>query len=381
MNKPPFITTDEFNSFAAFTVTNRLPAIVRSVIDNNNFDNKIADKLEDLFRNIPEGDLKELPDSSGINRKINSEIHSNKYRWNKAPFIFAENYLYHLLKEICHYPETTYDYFAFKKNSDIVSKKDALLKAIANYKNLAEPLNSESLKPVLYSYLSGNAADLSQMGASYGSSINLLIDDSDKIKTVLTTAKQIDIVLDNSGEELLYDLLFLHWLLSSTNTTKVNLHFKTFPYFVSDALIKDFYFLLEELSRDKNGKDFAGIIESYITAGNLVLYDDNFWTDANDYSVLPESIKSILSESDLIVFKGDLNYRKLIEDRHWSFTQNTAGLTGHIATTCLIIRVLKSEIITGLKSVPVTGNNEWMYNSKYGIIQLVKPLGVMNLEQ
>ena len=370
--KPDFIMTCELNSFAANTVKNRLPAIVRSVMDNNNFDNGIADRLECLLRDIPDGELKLLSASADVCRKINTEIRKHKYRWNNAPFIFVENYLYHLLKGICNYSNTKNDYFAFKKNDDVLSKKEFLIGVIDNFKNLARSDFDKSLKSVLHFNLFGNVADLSQIGISNDKSMNLLIDDTDKIKAVFNSSNQIDIVLDNSGEELLYDILFSHWILSKTKTTKVNLHFKTFPYFVSDAMKKDFYFLSEELSNHKTGKKFFDEINNHIAKGNLVLYEDDFWSDTNDFLSIPDRINNIFAESDLVVFKGDLNYRKLVEDRHWNYTTDTAELIRHINNNCLIIRVLKSEVITGLANIPDTPDNEWMYNGKCGIIQLVE---------
>ena len=222
--------------------------------------------------------------------------------------------------------------------------------------------------------MSGNVADLSQIGTADKNSVNLLIDDSGKMRDVISAVYQIDIVLDNSGEELLHDILFSHWILQKRKTAKVYLHFKTSPYFVSDALKSDFYFLLDTLSENKTGKNFSAIIHDYINKGRLVLEEDDYWTDTNDYVSTPEKhekIKNVFSKPDLVVFKGDLNYRKLIEDRHWSHTTETEKLTRHIKTNCLIIRVLKSEIITGLKNIPCATNNEWMYNSKYGIIQFI----------
>ena len=371
LKKPDYIRTDEINSFAHRTVIKRFPLIVQSLIENNKFSSKISKKLETLLRNIPDAELKPLADSSDVNRKINAEIQDKKYRWNNAPFIFVENYLYHRLKEICAYTDRNYDYFAYKKNSDVLLKQDALIKTIENFEKLVSGELSESVKQVLYSYLIGNTADLSQEKALNKNTMNLLIDDTEKIKNIIGDLNQIDIVLDNSGEELLYDILFSYWVLEKTKTTTVNLHFKTFPYFVSDAMKSDFYFLLDVVSKHKKGKQFCALINDYIAKGNIVLREDAFWTDTNDFLAMPGRIKKLFSDSGLIIFKGDLNYRKLIEDRHWHHDTNIKEILTRIRNKCLIIRVLKSEIIVGLDSMPETSNREWMHNGKYGIIQFV----------
>jgi len=374
--KPDYIRSNEINSFARQTITRRLPSIVRSVIENNKFSSEIADKLECLLRDIPEGELKPLANTLDVNRKTNAEIQTKKYRWNNAPFIFVENYLYHLLKEICGYSDNGRDYFAYKKNSDVLSKTDTLLKAIENLDALIHGELSESVKPLMYSYLIGNTADLSQEKILQKNAMNLLIDDTGKIPNFFgnfaTATGRIDIVLDNSGEELLHDIIFSCWVLQKTKIAAVHLHFKTFPYFVSDALKSDFYFLLEVLAKSEKGKQFCALVNDYIANGKMVLHEDTFWTDTNDFLSPPERIKQIFANSGLIVFKGDLNYRKLVEDRHWNYDTDIRERIPHIQTNCLIIRVLKSEIITSLNTVPDTSNNEWMYNGKYGIIQLVE---------
>ena len=374
MKKPDYICTGDLNSFAFFTVTKRLPSIVRSIIENNSFSSEILEKLEELFRDIPGAEFKPLPGTSGVNRRINEKIKTEKYRWNKAPFIFVENYLYHRLKEICGYSANRYDYFAFKKNNDVLSKKDELLKAIEDFDALAKHELSASIKQVMHSYLFGNAVDLSQAKVLDKSAVNLLIDDSEKTGSVLANSKQIDIILDNSGEELLYDILFSYWVLNKTKTATVNLHFKTFPYFVSDALKSDFHFLLKVLSETAGGKNFSAAIYDRIARGSIVLLEDDFWTDTDDFLSTPENIKNIFLNSDLIIFKGDLNYRKLVEDRHWEHNTGIKEIITYPHKNCLALRVLKSELITGLKNVPDASNNEWMYNGKYGIIQLAAKL-------
>ena len=372
LKKPDYIRTDEINSFAHRTLTKRFPLIVQSVIENNKFSDEISDKLKSLLRQIPDAELRPLADSSEVNRAINAGIQSGKYRWNNAPFIFVENYLYHLLGEICDYSGNKHDYFAYKKNNDVLSKQDVLIKAIEDFEIFAGSEILESARPVLYSCLTGNTADLSQEKTLNKNTMNLLIDDSEKIMNSISGLSQIDIVLDNSGEELLYDILFSYWVLKKSKAATVNLHFKTFPYFVSDAMKSDFYFLLDVLSKNKKGKQFSTVIQDYIAKGNIVLHEDAFWTDTDDFLSFPKKIKQIFLKSSLIVFKGDLNYRKLVEDRHWHYDTDTKKLIGHIHNNCLIMRVLKSEIITSLDTVPETSNREWMHNGKYGIIQLVE---------
>ena len=368
MNFPPCLLTNDADSFAGYTITNRLPEIVRSLAQNNSLELQTRDKLEDLIRAVPEALLELLPATSDVNIRMNNEIRRNNYRWNNAPFIFVENYLYHLLSEIMDFKNNGKDYFSFKKNADVIVNKDRFAGFMEKENNLIANKYEEALGDMLYLNICGNKADLSQLSDLRNGKLKLLIDDTEKAVEIFKTAKRIDIVLDNSGEELFFDILLAHFLFSTTKIEKIVLHFKTIPYFVSDAMKNDFYFLLREISANERGKDFADAINRYVKSGRLLLCDDPFWNDTEDFLDMPPRI---IDESDLVVFKGDLNYRKLLGDRHWDFTARTADITGYIKKNILIIRILKSELITGLnvKEIPSLTDKTWMYNGEYGIIQ------------
>ena len=64
--------------------------------------------------------------------------------------------------------------------------------------------------------------------------------------------RQIDFVLDNAGFEIFADLCFAEWLLSAGLADKIQFHCKQLPWFVSDALIKDFNWTLETLHSQEN---------------------------------------------------------------------------------------------------------------------------------
>ena len=374
---PALLSTNEVNSFAHHTVINRLPGIVKSIVQNNTLDAETIGRLEELIRGIPESPLELLPETSDVNIRINSEIRKNAYRWNKAPFIFIENYLYHLLSEIMDFKNNGKDYFSFKKNEDVISNKAAFVSYIEKFDELSASKYEEAFRNILYLNILGNKADLSQLSDLRNGKMKLLIDDTEKAAGFFQAAKRIDIVLDNSGEELFFDVLFAHFLLNKTKIEKVALHFKTIPYFVSDALKSDFYFLLQEISSNENGKNFAHAIDQYIGADKLLLCEDAFWSDTDEFRNIPEHIRILLNESDLVVFKGDLNYRKLVGDRHWDLSTKTADITDYMKKSSLIIRILKSELLTGLNADPPAGeipgscDKTWMYNGEYGIIQFI----------
>ena len=210
----------------------------------------------------------------------------------------------------------------------------------------------------------GNATDLSLLTdlsyediqklqgseARKASEKNILVNDLGKAFKVLTTAqkegkkdRRVDIVLDNAGFELFVDLVLAGYLLASGLATTVVFHPKSIPWFVSDVLPTDFAALLSaladsqsfysDLSEDDKhiGKQPVPLSEveqanlqflfqnwSMMHAeGQLMLRPNDFWTAAGSYWRLPKGEPELyedLKQSELVIFKGDLNYRKLTAD-------------------------------------------------------------------
>jgi uncharacterized protein with ATP-grasp and redox domains len=210
----------------------------------------------------------------------------------------------------------------------------------------------------------GNATDLSLLtNLSYediqklqgsearkASEKNIIVNDLGKAFEVLKAAqksgkkeRRVDIVLDNAGFELFVDLILAGYLLAAGLATNIVLHPKSIPWFVSDVLPQDFASLLSALASpqafysalsddDKQaGKSPTPLSDSEVSdleylfgnwsqahaEGQLVLRPNNFWTAGGSYWRLPKTEPQLLedlSESELVIFKGDLNYRKLTGD-------------------------------------------------------------------
>lgn len=210
----------------------------------------------------------------------------------------------------------------------------------------------------------GNATDLSLLTsltyediqklqgseARKASEKNILVNDLEAAYEVLKKAKadkiqerQVDIVLDNAGFELYVDLILAGFLLSAGLATTIVLHPKSIPWFVSDVVPNDFASLLGALmdsqkfystpSDDEKhaGKTPTPLSEKEISElsflferwagfhqeGQLRLRGNRFWTEGGSYWRLPTSDSRLLDdlkESQLVIFKGDLNYRKLTGD-------------------------------------------------------------------
>lgn len=179
---------------------------------------------------------------------------------------------------------------------------------------------------------------------------NILVNDLDRAWDVLVKAKEegkeerrVDIVLDNAGFELYVDLILAGYLLASNLATTVVLHPKSIPWFVSDVLPADFASLISALADPESfynsptqedtsaGRTPAPLTETEAenlrflfqhwstlhAEGQLVMRGNGFWTQGGSFWRLPRTAPELaedLKDSELVIFKGDLNYRKLTCD-------------------------------------------------------------------
>jgi len=88
---------------------------------------------------------------------------------------------------------------------------------------------------------------------------------------------------------------------------------------------------------------------------------------------LDNELYTKLSQSLLIIFKGDLNYRKLVGDIFWEPTVPFTQAIGNFKPTKFIsLRTLKSDITCGLPEGLAehisTTDSEWLKEGKYAVI-------------
>ena len=192
-------------------------------------------------------------------------------------------------------------------------------------------------------------------------------------------------MLDNSGFELYTDLVLADFLLTSGLCHQVVFHPKSMPWFVSDVTPIDFKSTLEYLSSSTPAvANLSKKWVSYLAKQKIVLVEDKellqFWTLPDPYyklsSVSPK-LHEFLSQSHLIIFKGDLNYRKLVGDLDWSHEIKFAqALRGFAPSSLCSLRTLKANVVVGLKpgvaGKTASQDEDWMVTGKYAVIQFNK---------
>ena len=199
-------------------------------------------------------------------------------------------------------------------------------------------------------------------------------------KSDVSLKRRIDFVLDNAGYEIFADVAFADWLLSVKLADQIHFHCKKLPWFVSDALIKDLNWTIEQLcsSSDTVLSNLGQKWKSRIKDGSFVVSDHPFWTTSYEYAAMKTvapDLYSLLSESFLIIFKGDLNYRKLLADRNWMYTQDfSIALGGFQPTNVCALRTLKADLVTGLPpgvaEKAAQENKDWMITGQYAVLQV-----------
>ena len=113
-----------------------------------------------------------------------------------------------------------------------------------------------------------------------------------------------------------------------------------------------------------------------LTEGSWTFQVHDYWTMPQDYSDMKKYCPDLyadLSTSSLIIFKGDLNYRKLVGDRDWITTTpfEESLRKFHPAPLCAL-RTLKADVVTGLKEGQADEvqhkDKNWMVNGNWAVI-------------
>jgi hypothetical protein len=395
----PLLGSDA-GSFTEFTVTQRMPDIARRVIAENKFSIDINQSLEELAAELPSGYLRTLTKDTGADFQ-DWEKYLALYqhqRWVDVPWFFAETYFYRLILNITNYfqpgDSQGIDPFLLQKIQGLETSINSINslctqveKWLVESKQEGKPSKS-SLIALLYFALWGNRVDLSLWSAFEDDKSsfdiqtqlnNILIDDSFAVTKLLTKShsNRIDFLIDNAGFELICDLCLVDFLLGSGFANQVYLHLKPHPTFVSDAMIKDVLYTKDFLVQSSypHVQSLGKRLTENLASGPLVLAEDYFWTSPLAFWEIPILLKDELAKSNLMIVKGDANYRRLLGDRSWDFTKKFADVVSYLPAPIVALRTLKSEVATGLKAEVIlelaNTDPNWLTNGQWGVIQLI----------
>lgn len=442
-NNPPWPAYRGYHeySFAHATMNKRLPTILGKGIDDTiktlNEQHEEA-RIVDLTKCIER--MQDLMNDLQTNqnlRPIKDDGEGDVPLWNKeiakffrgknfmsAPWLFAEAYKYRRLHECFSISQfwSDYDVF-FRQKCDTFSRSSTAVFELST--RFAEPFHHtpgateaeklQAAKLVFHELtqicLWGNATDLSllinmteddikNLQSTGGEHLaetekNILGNDLDKIWDLVSTMKggRIDFVLDNAGFELYCDCVYADWLIQSGIASEIHFHGKRLPWFVSDVTRKDWSWLLNSmmygsLFPNASDADIASLRQlavrwkSYEQSGKWVYEQHPFWCTGYTFWSLPSEAPDLflhLAESDLVLFKGDLNHRKLTYDcqapSQTPFDVAIGPMSSEdMAPPVASLRTIKSDVVVGVDEQQARRLDEeepgWRISGKYAVVLL-----------
>uniref|UniRef100_A0A8R1HN70 Sugar phosphate phosphatase n=1 Tax=Caenorhabditis japonica TaxID=281687 RepID=A0A8R1HN70_CAEJA len=431
----PKLTGKKEGTFAYLTVRDRWPKIVTKLVDQltcrrkeyaEMFGEEAEDDIKSILEKFSEVRYRIMTDKplvyltggrGGWDQYLTENMTSDltnpdeiteKLTWFNGPWLLVECYLYQFIYNAFavtrHLKEV--DYFEDSKRTNfndhlpqIEEASRFLLKITAENAPVHELFG---IGTILKMSLWGNRADMSLTGgdnntlkmsamvASQTLSDFVLVDDiadlTAKVLAPLLTNKsksrRMDIVLDNAGVELTGDLVLAEFMICRGFADSVVLHGKNIPWFVSDVTQRDFEWTLSSLERaGEQSKKLGERLKERVANGQIRFECHRFWTSPHaTYKMKTDSpdLYADFETSSLAIFKGDLNYRKLIGDRDWDLdTSFEKACRGFAPCPFFALRTLKAETVAGLSKEAVRTilekfdeDNSWMTSGEYAVCQL-----------
>lgn len=88
----------------------------------------------------------------------------------------------------------------------------------------------------------------------------------------------------------------------------------------------------------------------------------------------PRDLRDDLAGADTVILKGDLNYRRLVGDYHWSATESFSALTEYFPTRVIALRTLKCDVAVGIDAGMVADlertEPDWRISGSHGVVQM-----------
>ena len=388
---PPFLMTSDPNSFARNTILERKPQIIRQLLADNAYPPAVVAALEVFRDEIASRPVQPLVESALDVPDWNRELarYAGK-TWLEIPWYFAETYFYRRLLEVVGYfqPGEGKGRDPFEKQKAGQMQGD-VRRLSTVWEQFATLETGDRFKALLHSSLWGNRADLSNFTvmvkarsalATIAERHLILIDHTEQVQDLLAGGMpRVDFICDNVGSDLLFDLAVADFLLRQRWVQGIHLNLKNQPFFVSDAMPADARRTVDLLKATSclGLQALGACLDEDLSTGRLVFDTDPFWTTGLMFRQMPPHLRQDLASAGLVLVKGDVNYRRLLDDRHWPPTTRMEDVCGYFPAPFVALRTLKGEIMVGLQPGQAqalqTEDPTWQINGKKGVIQLVFP--------
>jgi uncharacterized protein with ATP-grasp and redox domains len=383
--------TSEPKSFAGKTMKTYKPQILQRIIERNNFPLQVVKRLNSLGEELLNNKVKPLTEKAIDVEQWNSVWRKYKDRtWFDIPWYFAESFFFRRILEATNYFQ---EGSLLNRDPYKPLKEEQLMEALPRMiytLNLLRDIRKVQVlfESILHACLWGNRADLSNLGIIEDETDKQVLIDREKL--VINDFSKILIVLkkqmirhvaffnDNVGLDLGFDLVLADFLLERKWVEKITFYLKPYPFFVSDAIPEDLKETLNQIldSRSESLRSLGNRIDQMLVNKKLLISTDWFFASPHHFNEMPLKLFNEVSKCDLVIMKGDANYRRLLSDRHWLYTTPITDVVSYFPTSILVLRTLKGEIIVNLQKGQAEKieeeDGEWLVNGKRGIIQYIK---------
>jgi hypothetical protein len=406
----PCFSTADGGSFAQRTFLERIPAIVDRVVEANGFTGREKAGLAALKNEILRGRVTDpwsAPSGAAAGNRTTGMEKRETLVWRRAlrsraggswldlPFYFAEALFYLKILLATGYfepgaPLHAKDPFEVFKKRELyegggVERGRSVVSAVRGMATLEERLSA-----LVTCSLWGNRVDLSLFHIAeisrrrdpFEKTDRLLIDHTRRLVELLANAGRVDFILDNGGQELVCDLLLALDLVGAGKT--VRFHAKKHPFYVSDAQGKDVRAAITALEEDRDTalSEAGGALSASAAGGKLVIDDHFFWNGPSHYPDLPRALARGLRRSDLVILKGDVNYRRLLSDVKWEPGTPMEEVASYFPAPFAVLRTMKSEAVVDLRAEAVAAldreDPQWRVNGERGMIRVVERRATWN---
>ena len=379
---PAPIRTDGSNAFASFTMMDRVPRMIATVIDSAHPARRgaLSRLADEVTAGAPLGALRlPAPDHATWARALHERAGET---WLATDWYFAEAFVYRRILEACRWWETGDDPFAAPKREELAS--EALWDSLGALLEGGGAIGGDggsAIEACLLASLWGNRIDLSYLSAASlgtrAAAEDLLADERPFARAHVHEGCDVHVILDNAGSELAFDTALVASLLAA-GAGRVVLHLKAHPTFVSDAVPADVWALMEAMrARGGTFAGLAGAFQAAFDARRVVLAPDLFWCSPSMFDRLPPHIAGGLAGAAMVVSKGDANYRRLVNDARWPAATPFADASISVGAPLVALRTLKSDALAGVDAGVEDALDArepgWRTSGRYGVIQCAAP--------
>jgi hypothetical protein len=360
----------------------RHPALIKQVRDTFPYGPDECRRLDELLHEITEGVIERLdPEAHDFDTWNAWGRDYFGKPWREAPFLWVESYFYRKLLSAVRYfefgPQRGIDPFEPEKTAALYNL--AATDLLVAFNTLPELSTADRDAAALQTSLRGNRGDLAFNVGSPGKQLRygdpqLVADDSDKLWRLLEAGPPgaVHVIGDNAGYELMSDLFLIDHLLTTGRASVAVLHVKPYPYFVSDSMPADVFAALRRLchASDEAGKAGARLWAA-MESGRLAVRAHPFMCAPYPYRDMPLDLRKDFATASVAIFKGEVNYRRLVGDFRWPASTPFADVTEYFPAPVVALRVMKSELAVGIDDAVVTDlglSGAWRSSGTHALI-------------